>query len=191
MTSETERDAPADKPTHASDRTGVVVADTGAERDDAFSVRRSVFVEEQGVDEDIEYDDFDDPGADATHFVAYADGDPIGAARLRPAGGAAPESAAADPAVGKVERVAVAADRRGEGWGRRLMAAVETRAAEAGFGRLALHAQTHVREFYERLGYDAHGDVFEEAGIPHVAMTKAIDGDEWPPGRSPAAREGL
>jgi predicted GNAT family N-acyltransferase len=177
VTSESERDAPADEPTHASDRTGVFVVDTGAERDDAFSVRRSVFVAEQGVDEGIEYDDFDDPAADATHFVAYADGDAVGAARLRTASDAAPASGADDPVVGKVERVAVAADRRGEGWGRRLMSAVETRAAEAGFGRLALHAQTHVREFYERLGYDAHGDVFEEAGIPHVAMAKAIDGD--------------
>lgn len=153
------------------------VVDTGAERDDAFSVRRSVFVDEQGVDEDIEYDEYDDPEADAAHFVAYAGGDAIGAARLRTASGAAPASGPDDPAVGKVERVAVAADRRGEGWGRRLMAAVEARADEAGFGRLALHAQTHVREFYERLGYEAHGDVFEEAGIPHVAMAKAI-GDE-------------
>ena len=177
MTSETERDGPADGRSHASDRTGVFVVDTGAERDDAFSVRRSVFVDEQGVDEDIEYDEYDDPEADATHFVAYADGDAIGAARLRTASGAAPASGSDAPVVGKVERVAVAADRRGEGWGRRLMAAVEARADEAGVGRLALHAQTRVRGFYERLGYDAHGDVFEEAGIPHVAMAKAI-GDE-------------
>ena len=179
MTSESEREGSADgRRSHASDRTGVFVVDTGAERDDAFSVRRSVFVDEQGVDEDIEYDDHDDHDADATHFVAYADGDPIGAARLRAASGTAPGSGSDDPAVGKVERVAVATDRRGEGWGRRLMAAVEARADEAGFSRLTLHAQTHVREFYERLGYEAHGDVFEEAGIPHVAMAKAVDGGD-------------
>ena len=72
---------------------------------------------------------------------------------------------------------AVAADRRGSGWGRRLMRAVEARAREAGFERAALHAQTAVREFYERLGYEAHGAEFEEAGITHVAMDKKLDGD--------------
>ena len=153
------------------------VADTDTERDDVFTVRRSVFVEEQGVDEDIEYDGHDDPGADATHFVAYAAGTPVGAARLRAAEDADPASESDWDPPGKVERVAVAADSRGEGWGRRLMDAVEARARKAGFDRLTLHAQTHVRGFYERLGYEAHGEEFEEAGIPHVAMEKGLDGD--------------
>lgn len=172
MTSERERDrAPG-----GSDPTGVFVADTDAERGDAFEVRRSVFVDEQGVDTEVEYDEYDEPGADATHFVAYADGEPIGAARLRSAGDADTSSGSGDRSVGKVERVAVAADRRGDGWGRRLMEAVEAHAREAGFDRLTLHAQTHVREFYERLEYAAHGEVFEEAGIPHVAMDTDLDG---------------
>jgi predicted GNAT family N-acyltransferase len=171
VTSESERDDTSVDP----DRTGVSVADTHAERDGAFEVRRSVFVDEQGVDPDLEYDEHDTPGSDAIHFVAYAEGEPIGAARLRPAGGTMSEPG--DGPAGKVERVAVAADRRGDGWGRRLMDAVEARAREEGFGRLTLHAQTHVREFYERLGYEAYGEEFEEAGIPHVAMDKDLDDD--------------
>ena len=178
MTSEHTGDGPSSGPqeTRTAGRTGVFVADTDDERDDAFTVRHSVFVDEQGVDTEIEYDEHDEPGADATHFVAYADEEPIGAARLRPAGDADPSSGSGDGSTAKVERVAVAADRRGEGWGRRLMSAVEARAREEGFDRLTLHAQTHVRGFYERLEYVAHGEEFEEAGIPHVAMDKDFDG---------------
>jgi predicted GNAT family N-acyltransferase len=158
-----------------SARTGVFVAATDAERRDAFSVRRAVFVDEQGVAEDIEYDEHDEPGAAAVHFAAYDDGEPIGAARLRPADGGDHASDAADDRTAKVERVAVAADRRGSGWGRQVMSAVETHARDDGFERIALHAQTHVRGFYERLGYEAHGEEFEEAGIPHIAMAKPLD----------------
>ena len=178
MTSERGRDG---APTE-SGRTGVFVVGTDAERDDAFAVRRSVFVDEQGVAAEVEYDEYDDPEADATHFVAYADGVAVGAARLRPANPGPdpdpdPDSAPDDGPTGKVERVAVAADRRGTGWGRRVMDAVEVRAREAGFERLTLHAQTRVRGFYDRLGYEAYGTEFEEAGIPHVAMDKELDGD--------------
>lgn len=177
MTSESERDgARADRPVEP-DRTGVFVVDTDTERDDAFEVRRSVFVDEQGVDAAIEYDEHDESGADAVHFVAYAEGEPIGAARLRSADDAEHSSGSDSGPTGKVERVAIAAARRGEGWGRRLMDAVEARAREAGFDRLTLHAQTHVREFYERLNYEPHGEEFEEAGIPHVAMDKDLDGN--------------
>jgi predicted GNAT family N-acyltransferase len=138
----------------------VVEATTAAERADAFAVRKAVFVEEQGVDPDLEYDEHDEA---ATHFVAYGDG-PVGAARLR----------ASDPGVGKVERVAVLADHRGEGVGRAVMTAVHDAARERGFGELYLHAQTRVAGFYERLGYEVEGGEFEEAGIPHVAMRRGL-----------------
>lgn len=151
-------------------RTGVFVVSTDAERRDAFAIRRDVFVDEQGVDEDIEWDEHDEPEAAATHFVAYDDGDVVGAARFRAVSDDADESA-----TGKVERVVVAANRRSEGWGRSVMDAVESHAREEGFDRLTLHAQTPVREFYERLGYDAYGEEFEEAGIPHVKMEKELE----------------
>jgi predicted GNAT family N-acyltransferase len=162
---EGDHDGPADPDSTPESRSGVVVVSTPAEREDAFGVRREVFVDEQGVDEELEWDEYDEPGADATHFVAYDDGAVVGAARLRP-----------DEAdVGKVERVVVAADRREEGWGRRIMAAVESTAREQGFSTLKLHAQTRVEEFYESLGYESVGPEFEEAGIPHVAMRKPLD----------------
>ncbi|WP_101297620.1 GNAT family N-acetyltransferase [Halegenticoccus soli] len=158
----------------------VVVADDDRTREDAFAVRRRVFVEEQGVPTDIEWDEHDER---AVHFVAY-DGDrPIGAARLRPLDGEAVGgvsnggrsiSRSAGGRTGKVERVAVLPDARGDGWGRRLMAAVEETAADRGFAELTLNSQTHAEAFYRRLGYETVSDVFCEADIPHVKMTKRL-----------------
>ncbi|MFB6164834.1 MAG: GNAT family N-acetyltransferase [Haloarculaceae archaeon] len=137
---------------------GVHLVTDASERADAIAVRRAVFVDEQGVPESVELDGNDD---DATHFVAYdADGEPVGAARLR----------TIDDDTGKVERVAVLAEHRGEGWGRRLLTAVEATARYRGLADLVLHSQTHVEEFYRELGYETVGEEFEEAGIPHVEM---------------------
>lgn len=146
----------------------VVRATDPGRRADAFAVRRQVFVDEQGIAADLEYDDHDDR-ATTVHFVAYDGDDPVGAARLRPHGEV--------PATGKVERVAVCADRRGGGWGRRLMVAVHDAARDRGFTELRLHAQVTAAGFYEALGYAVTSDEpFEEAGRPHVAMRRALDG---------------
>jgi predicted GNAT family N-acyltransferase len=139
-----------------------MVAATPDERDDAFAVRREVFVEEQGVPEDLEWDEHDER---ALHFVAYDDGRAVGAARLRELGGDA----------AKVERVAVLESERGSDWGTELMAAVEDAARVRGLTSLALHSQTHAEGFYRRHGYRTVGDEFEEAGIPHVEMVKSLD----------------
>jgi predicted GNAT family N-acyltransferase len=140
---------------------GVRVADTEAERADAFAVRHAVFVDGQGVPEARERDGQDD---EAVHFVATDDGEAIGAARLRDV----------EPETGKVERVAIRKSRRGEGWGRRVMATVEETARDRGLDTLVLHAQTHVEGFYRRLDYETVSDEFEDAGIPHVEMEKEL-----------------
>ena len=129
--------------------------------DDALAVRREVFIEEQGVPEHRELDGEDDA---ATHFVAYDDGEPVGAARLRQY----------DEDAAKAERVAVLAERRGEGLGRELMAELEADARERGFEEVLLHAQVPVVEFYERLGYEVTSGEFEDAGIPHREMRKRL-----------------
>ena len=139
----------------------VRVAEDPSDREDAFAVRREVFIEEQGVPEDIEMDGKDDK---AIHFVASDAGEPIGAARLREV----------DSGVGKVERVAVVDDRRGEGIGREIMDELECVAVERGLDRLVMHAQTHVEGFYSRLDYETTSDVFQEAGIDHVEMEKDL-----------------
>ena len=141
--------------------TGVRVADAPGEREDAFGVRYDVFVEEQGISEELEYDDQED---ESVHFVAYDGERPVGAARLRSVDG-----------VAKIERVAVLADARGEGWGARLMDAAESAARDREMERAELHAQTRVAAFYDRLGYECVGEKFEEAGIPHVRMVKGLE----------------
>ncbi|MFC5972773.1 GNAT family N-acetyltransferase [Halomarina salina] len=147
----------------------VVVATTDAQRADALAVRRAVFVEEQDVPESLELDDHDeDPTTD--HLVAYDGDDAVGAARLRPY-----DEGSSSESVGKVQRVAVVADRRGEDWGRRLMTSVEELARERGYERLVLDVQTHARGFYEALGYVVVDETeFLDAGIPHVGMEKRL-----------------
>lgn len=139
----------------------IVVLPEDADLEPAFAVRRDVFVDEQGVDEAIEIDGTD---PDATHVLARIDGTAVGTARLR----------AVDDRTGKVERVAVRRDHRGSGIGRAIMAEIEAIAAQRGLDRLELHSQTRVEAFYEGMGYETTSDVFDEAGIPHVAMAKDL-----------------
>jgi predicted GNAT family N-acyltransferase len=132
-----------------------------AELSAALDIRREVFIDEQGVPEGLELDGRDE---EATHFLARRNGEPVGTARLRDHG----------DGVAKVERVAVREPYRGEGWGERLMATVESRAREAGYERVRLAAQVPVVGFYERLGYEVVGETFEDAGIPHRSMVKSL-----------------
>lgn len=136
---------------------------------EARAIRRQVFVEEQGVGSDEEWDEHDAAGAATLHFVAFEAGRAVGCARLRAHGEAA-----------KVERVAVLPALRRLGLGRALMEAAEHAAAERGQARLVLHAQVAVIPFYERLGWRAHGPEFDEAGIPHRRMEKDVPAN--PPG---------
>jgi predicted GNAT family N-acyltransferase len=151
----------SDERERADAEDGAVRAVTSeAELSACIDVRRSVFIEEQGVPEDREIDGKD---GEATHFLAW-DGYPVGTARLR----------RYDEGTAKVERVAVVESRRGEGWGERLMANVEAQARDAGFSRVRLDAQVPVVDFYERLGYEVVSGEFEDAGIPHRTMVKSL-----------------
>ncbi len=139
----------------------VVPADTEPLRAEAYALRHRVFVEEQRVPVELERDAHD---ATAFHVVALEDGRCVGTGRLvRQPGG-----------VGRVGRMAVAPDRRRAGVGERVLAALEARARAEGLREIELHAQCYVEAFYANRGYRRVGDVFEEAGIDHVAMRKAL-----------------
>lgn len=137
------------------------VLDDDVGLDEAFAVRRAVFVEEQGVPPDRERDEYEDA---ATHLVARRDGTTVGAARMRPL----------DDTSVKIERVAVRESSRGQGVGRRLMHRTERLARDRGADTVVLHSQTSVEAFYETLGYETTSGVFEDAGIPHVEMEKSL-----------------
>jgi predicted GNAT family N-acyltransferase len=128
------------------------------EMEHARAIRRRVFVDEQGIGEDIEFDARDD---EARHLLASVGGEPAGALRFRLLEGGR---------VAKIERVAVLTAQRRHRIGRALMTAALDLARAQGAGEARVHAQTAVESFYAGLGFVATGAVFEEDGIPHVAM---------------------
>jgi predicted GNAT family N-acyltransferase len=149
----------------------VRVAEDPADRELCFAVRKEVFVREQGVPEDLEYDAYD---AVAVHVLAVRDdGVPLGAGRLL-YGEAAAQKVGGDPSVGSLGRLAVTREARGLGLGVALVRAIEEAARARGLTAVDLHAQTHALGFYERLGYAAYGQEYLEAGIPHRAMRRTL-----------------
>ncbi|WP_217143137.1 GNAT family N-acetyltransferase [Streptomyces sp. AC627_RSS907] len=150
----------------------VRLADGPADREACFAVRKDVFVREQQVPEDIEYDAYD---ADAVHVLAVReDGVALGTGRLLLGEAAAARNGDGDPAVGSLGRLAVTRDARGLGVGAALVRALEEAARARGLTGVDLHAQTHALGFYARLGYAAYGPEFPDAGIPHRAMRRAL-----------------
>ena len=130
----------------------------------ALAVRRRVFVEEQAIDERLEYDGLD---GEALHVIAVRGGEVVGTARLRfPASG-----------VARVERMAVLKPCRRQGVGRALLEFLHRQARQRGAVRAVLHAQCAASGFYRACGYTERGPVFEEAGIPHVEMYRRLQGD--------------
>jgi predicted GNAT family N-acyltransferase len=122
----------------------------------AYSIRRRVFIEEQGIDETIEHD-VDD--LSAVHVLALQDAQPVGCARMV-------ESAAG----AKIGRMAVLPECRGRGIGRQLLDYLIAVARERGARLAYLHAQVPVEGFYLKRGFAPVGEVFEEAGIAHRRM---------------------
>ncbi|MGW4235015.1 GNAT family N-acetyltransferase [Streptomyces sp. NPDC004980] len=136
-----------------------------------FQVRKDVFVGEQRVPEEIEYDAHD---AGAVHVLAVAaDGSALGTGRLLH-GAAAADRTGGDLTVGSLGRLAVTREARGLGVGAALVRAIEAEARTLGLAAVDLHAQTHALGFYERLGYVAYGPEFPDAGMPHRAMRRAL-----------------
>lgn len=129
---------------------------------DLRAVREPVFIIEQAVPPELEWDELD---ARSLHVIARdPEGTPVGTARLTP-----------EHAIG---RMAVLADWRGRGVGTALLTSLIAKARELGHPFLELHAQTHAIGFYERFGFSAHGPEYDEAGIPHRSMRLSLTPDE-------------
>ncbi|MGE7882233.1 GNAT family N-acetyltransferase [Bacillus sp. NPDC094077] len=136
------------------------IVQTDEQLRDAFSVRKQVFVNEQRVSAEEEYDEFEET---STHVVIYDDKIPVGAGRFRTIDG-----------IGKIERICVLASHRKKGIGKIVMDALEAYAKEESLPKVKLHAQTHAENFYKKLGYVTSSNVFLEANIPHVVMIKEL-----------------
>ena len=133
----------------------VRVADWQKDNAEIRRIRETVFVAEQSVPPELEWDADD---IDAVHFLAYEGDFPIGTARLLP--------------DGHVGRVSVLKDWRGLKVGDALMQAVIGEAEERGLKQQMLSAQVQATAFYERLGFNLVSEEFLEAGIPHVDMVR-------------------
>ncbi|MGJ8603489.1 MAG: GNAT family N-acetyltransferase [Marivita sp.] len=122
-----------------------------------FAIRYEVFVGEQNVPVELERDALD---ATAIHLLAKRDARPVGAARIVLMG-----------ETGKIGRVCVLRDQRGTGLGAVLIRhALDVLRDTPGITRAALGAQIDALGFYEKLGFAAYGDVFDDAGIDHRMM---------------------
>ena len=137
----------------APDEVEVMEVPWGTHGEALMSVRSAVFIEEQGVPEELERDGRD---ADAVHFLAKRGGRTIGTARLL--------------ADGQIGRVAVLAEQRRAGIGRRLLDAALAAARDRGDGSVWLNAQVDARSLYEAAGFRPVGQTFLEAGLPHIRM---------------------
>ncbi|MBD7977121.1 MULTISPECIES: GNAT family N-acetyltransferase [Pseudomonas] len=131
------------------------LADWQRDNADLQRIREAVFITEQAVPPELEWDAED---AGAVHFLACEGDYPIGTARLL--------------TDGHIGRVAVLKDWRGLHIGAELMKAVIAEAERRGLQRQFLTAQVHATAFYERLGFTIVSDEFLEAGIPHVDMVR-------------------
>lgn len=128
----------------------------------ARAVREDVFITEQGVPREIEWDDWDEK---SDHAVALdASLNAIGTARLLP--------------DGRIGRMAVLSTWRRTGVGAALLRALLHRARGRGIAEITLHAQTHAVGFYRRFGFEPRGGEFIEAGIPHLTMSLTLAPDE-------------
>ena len=126
------------------------------------AVREVVFIGEQGVPVELEWDEFD---VVCMHLlVTDSSGNPIGTARLLP-----------DASIG---RMAVLKDWRHQGVGSTLMHRLLKEAENRQFPTVTLNAQTHAIGFYNRFGFQQIGLEFLDAGIPHVKMVLRLQSSD-------------
>jgi predicted GNAT family N-acyltransferase len=142
----------------SSDRLQIRLA--GWKQDSAVirGIRNAVFSIEQGIAETL---DFDGRDHECVHVLAsIGDGEGIGTARMLP--------------DGHVGRIAVHKAWRGQGVGTRLTEYLAEVARDRGFEAIHLHSQAQAAGFYSRLGFEARGETFMEAGIEHVLMVRTF-----------------
>ncbi len=133
------------------------VADWYSDKESLADIRRRVFIEEQNVPVELEWDEFDES---ATHFLAALSGKTIACARLK--------------TDGQIGRMAVLAEYRNQGIGQALLQFVLQEAATQALEEVSLHAQVSAIPFYEKQGFTTAGEIFFEANIPHREMLKKI-----------------
>ncbi|MGE7761339.1 GNAT family N-acetyltransferase [Peribacillus sp. NPDC097895] len=129
----------------------------------AFHIRKEVFVEEQGVPLEDEFDEFDTLNELSEHILVYYNEQPVGTGRVRWVDD-----------IGKLERICILEPYRKFGLGKVIMKALEEIAEDKGISRVRLHGQSQAEGFYKKLGYQTSSSIFMEDGIPHILMIKEL-----------------
>lgn len=136
----------------------IVLGDWNTLQQDAQAIRYQVFVQEQKIPANLEWDAMD---AQCLHAVAYDENNQaVGTGRLLP-----------DAHIG---RMAVLAAARNQGVGAEILRALMQQARQRGEQAVRLNAQQSAEAFYLREGFDRDGEIFIEAGIPHVSMAHSF-----------------
>lgn len=133
------------------------IVESGQELKEAFMVRKKVFVEEQGISEDIELDSHDD---EALHMVVKDGERVIGTARVL----------FSSPNVAKIERMAILRPFRRKGIGSGIVSFLNEELRNRQMSKVVLHAQHSAIAFYKSCGFVESGTPFYEAGITHLRM---------------------
>ena len=128
-----------------------------------LAVRRAVFIDEIGVPEDIEVDEYDMLNGGCTHFLMLCGGQPVGAFRCLAGGGSV-----------HLQRLCILSEYRGKGIGRAALARAEQFSASIGACAVELHAKCGAAPFYKKCGYSVASAQFIEADVPHVKMIKKL-----------------
>jgi predicted GNAT family N-acyltransferase len=128
--------------------------------EDAFYIRRDVFINEQNVPEEEEFDEAD---MKSHHVVVYSDDRPEATGRLFKS-----------EKYWIIGRISVLKECRGKQAGKLVVEKLLEKAAELGAEEVHIHAQTHAAGFYGKFGFVAYGDTFPESGIEHISMVKKL-----------------
>jgi len=131
---------------------------TGENEQAIREVRDSVFIQEQNIDPDIEFDGLDES---AVHAIVYSNAQPVGTGRILD--------------DGHIGRIAILKAFRGQGLGAKIVLSLIDEATNKGYPRVYLGSQKHAIDFYTKLGFEPFGDEFMEAGIPHLSMEKLLN----------------
>lgn len=129
----------------------------------AFAIRKAVFVKEQGVPLEDEFDQFDTLNGLCEHILVHYNEQPVGTGRIRFIDG-----------VGKLERICILEPYRKFGLGKIIIKALEEIAEEQEASQVTLHGQTQAEGFYKKLGFHSSSPIFMEDGIPHILMLKQL-----------------
>ena len=128
---------------------------------EAYLIRQQVFIQEQGVPEDMELDEHD---PSAKHALAYQDDLCVGTGRL----------VRLDSHYAQIGRMAVLSAFRSQGIGKAILSCLIALAKAEGVSILMLHSQVSAIPFYAKLGFIAEGSIYDEAGIPHRNMMLSL-----------------